>query len=115
MCPQTHRASNCSVAFSLPCLYKQEAGTKTTVPSPPAFTQALGRTGSVHTGESHSLVDYLVSVLVPLNSTRGAGERFKNSRKTLSLTMVSSLLVDKSVTREMETTLAQHLEANISN
>lgn len=29
--------------------------------------------------------------------------------------MVSSLLVDKSITREMETTLTQHPEANISN
>lgn len=68
MCPQTHSVSNCSVAFSLPRLYKQEAGTRTTVPSPPASTQALGRTGSGRAGESHSLVDYLVNVLVPLNS-----------------------------------------------
>lgn len=46
--PQILRASNWPAVFSPPCLYKQEAETKTTVPSPSASTQALGRIGSVH-------------------------------------------------------------------
>lgn len=116
--PQIHRVSNWPAVFSLPCLYKQEAGTKTTISSPPASTQALGRTGSMHSGESHSLVDsWLVCFSLCLYkslSTRGGGERVKSSRKTLSLTTVSSLLLDKWMIKEMETILTQHPEANHS-
>lgn len=58
MRPHLHRVGHWPAFFSPPLLHSQEAGTKTTVPSPPASMQAPGRTGSVHVcEESHFLVD----------------------------------------------------------